>query len=341
MPKRDLLLEVQDLRVAFYLHEGVVKAVDGVSFDLSRHTTTGIVGESGCGKSVTARAILQILDRGGKITNGSILFHRAPTAPVTTAPPVVDLALLEPDSAEMRAIRGAEIAMIFQEPMTAFSPVHTIGFQMIETIELHQRVGKAAARDKAEEMLHRVGISRPAQCLDAYVHQLSGGMRQRAMIGLALSCQPSLLIADEPTTAIDVTTQAQILELMSELQQEFGMSVMLITHDLGVVAEMADQVLVMYLGQVVEQAPVDDIFHDPKHPYTQSLLRSIPKLGSRSGEKLETIRGSIPGPYARPSGCKFHPRCPAFMPGRCDVIEPALKMLDDGRWVSCLLYEKE
>jgi peptide/nickel transport system ATP-binding protein len=332
MTERDLLLEVKDLRTYFKLHEGVVKSVDGVSFDLQRHATTAIVGESGCGKSVTARSILQILDRGGQIMGGQILFHHEGTGET------VDLAQLSPDSPEIRAIRGAEIAMIFQEPMTAFSPVHTIGFQMIEAIVLHQDVSKAEARLKALEMLRQVGIPRPEQTLESYVYQLSGGMRQRAMIGLALSCRPSLLIADEPTTAIDVTTQAQILELMQALQQDYGMSIMLITHDLGVVAEMADSVMVMYLGRVVEQAPVDDVFHDPKHPYTQALLRSIPKLGSQSGEKLETIRGAIPGPYARPGGCTFHPRCPAFMPGVCDVKVPPLYTLPDGRRVACLLY---
>jgi len=336
--KRDLLLEVKDLKTHFHLHEGMVKAVDGVSFELERHTTMAIVGESGCGKSVTARSILQILDRGGRIVNGEILYYRAPAAENGTPPPAVDLAKLHPDSPEIRAIRGAEIAMIFQEPMTAFSPVHTIGFQMAEVITLHQKVAKTEARARALAMLRRVGVPRPEQSLDSYVHQLSGGMRQRAMIAMALSCRPSLLIADEPTTAIDVTTQAQILELMRELQQEYGMSIMLITHDLGVVAEMAESVMVMYLGQVVEQAPVDDIFHDPKHPYTQSLLRSIPKLGAQGGRKLETIKGAIPGPYARPSGCLFHPRCPAFMPGQCDQIQPPLIQLDDGRKVSCLLY---
>jgi peptide/nickel transport system ATP-binding protein len=332
---RDLLLEVKDLRTYFKLHEGTVKAVDGVSFDLGRHTTTAVVGESGCGKSVTARSILQILDRGGRIVSGQILFHREPGAGGAAT---LDLAQLDPDSPEIRAVRGAEIAMIFQEPMTAFSPVHTIGFQMTEVIELHQKVDKAEARQRALQMLKRVGVPRPEQSLDSYVYQLSGGMRQRAMIALALSCQPSLLIADEPTTAIDVTTQAQILELMQELQADFGMSIMLITHDLGVVAEMADNVMVMYLGQVVEQAPVDELFHDPKHPYTRALLRSIPKLGARSSEKLETIQGAIPGPYARPQGCLFHPRCPAFMPGKCDRIVPPLLTLEDGRRVACLLY---
>jgi peptide/nickel transport system ATP-binding protein len=239
----------------------------------------------------------------------------------------------------MRAIRGAEIALIFQEPMSSFSPVHTIGNQLIEAILLHQNVGKREARARALEMFRHVGIPLPEQRLDAYAYQLSGGLRQRAMIAMALSCNPSLLIADEPTTALDVTTQAQILDLMRRLQHEYGMAIMLITHDLGVVAEMADDVVVMYLGRVVEQAPVDEIFYAPKHPYTQALLRSIPHIRSKSREHLASIAGFVPHPYNRPPGCPFHPRCVSFIPGVCDRHEPDLQQLEAQHAVSCFLYQ--
>jgi peptide/nickel transport system ATP-binding protein len=238
----------------------------------------------------------------------------------------------------MRAIRGAEIALIFQEPMSSFSPVHTVGSQIVEAIMLHQRVSRRQARAKTIEMLRRVGVSSPEQRIDQLSNQLSGGLRQRAMIAMALSCHPTLLIADEPTTALDVTTQTQILELMRQLQREDGMAIMLITHDLGVVAEMATDVVVMYLGRVVEQAPVDEIFHAPKHPYTQSLLRSIPRMRSRSRERLTPIAGAVPHPYDRPAGCPFHPRCPQVIAGRCDRDEPALRPVGAGHAVSCFLY---
>jgi len=252
---------------------------------------------------------------------------------------MVDLTQLEPYGDDMRAIRGAEIALIFQEPMSSFSPVHTIGNQLIEAILLHQNVGKREARARALEMFRRVGIPLPEQRLDAYSYQLSGGLRQRAMIAMALSCNPTLLIADEPTTALDVTTQAQILDLMRRLQHEYGMAIMLITHDLGVVAEMADDVVVMYLGRVVEQAPVDEIFYAPKHPYTQELLRSIPHIRSKSREHLASIAGFVPHPYNRPLGCPFHPRCASFMPGVCDRHEPDLQQIEAQHAVSCFLYQ--
>jgi peptide/nickel transport system ATP-binding protein len=252
---------------------------------------------------------------------------------------VVDLVKLAPDSQEMRSIRGAEIALIFQEPMSSFSPVHSVGNQIIEAIRLHQPVGRQEARAKTIEMLRRVGVSSPEQRVDQLASQLSGGLRQRAMIAMALSCQPTLLIADEPTTALDVTTQTQILELMRQLQQEDGMAIMLITHDLGVVAEMATDVAVMYLGRVVEQGPVDAIFHAPRHPYTRALLRSIPRIRARTRERLTPIAGSVPHPYDRPTGCPFHPRCPDFIAGTCDAQDPALKLVDDRHAVSCFLYE--
>jgi peptide/nickel transport system ATP-binding protein len=337
--RRDTLLSVRNLKTYFPQDEGTVKAVDGVSFDLYPGGTLGIVGESGCGKSVTARSILGIVDRPGRIVEGEIQFRRRATDGGAEPNPVVDLAKLAPNGQDMRAIRGAEIALIFQEPMSSFSPVHTVGNQIIEAIMLHQQVSRRQARGKAIEMLRRVGVSSPEQRVDQLSNQLSGGLRQRAMIAMALSCNPILLIADEPTTALDVTTQTQILELMRQLQHEDGMAIMLITHDLGVIAAMASDVAVMYLGRVVEQAPVDEIFHAPRHPYTQALLRSIPRMRSRSRERLTPIAGSVPHPYDRPPGCPFHPRCAEFMAGTCDREAPSLRPVGDQHTVSCFLYE--
>ena len=334
---RPPLLSVRNLKTYFAQDEGTVKAVDGVNFDLYPGATLGIVGESGCGKSVTARSILRIVDRPGRIVEGEIHFRR----PAANGGPsaTVDLARLDSNGSEMRSIRGAEIALIFQEPMSSFSPVHTVGNQIIEAILLHQKLSRREARDRAIDMLKRVGVSSPAERVDQLSNQLSGGLRQRAMIAMALSCQPTLLIADEPTTALDVTTQTQILDLMRRLQREDGMAIMLITHDLGVVAEMATDVAVMYLGRVVEQAPVDAIFHAPRHPYTRALLRSIPRMRARSRERLTPIAGAVPHPYDRPTGCPFHPRCAEFMAGRCDRETPVLKPVDDRHAVSCFLYE--
>src|SRR5688500_16059182 len=331
------LLSVRNLKTYFAQDEGLVRAVDGVSFDMAPGGTLGIVGESGCGKSVTARSILRIVDRPGRIVDGEIHFRRPPAN--GGAGSVVDLAKLEPNGPEMRAIRGAEIALIFQEPMSSFSPVHSVGSQIVEAILVHQPVSRSEARDKTIDILRRVGVSSPEQRVDQLANQLSGGLRQRAMIAMALSCRPSLLIADEPTTALDVTTQTQILELMRQLQKEDGMAIMLITHDLGVIAEMATEVAVMYLGRVVEQAPVDAIFHTPRHPYTKALLRSIPRLRARRDERLTPIAGAVPHPYDRPSGCPFHSRCPDFMPGVCDRHAPALRPVDERHAVSCFLYE--
>jgi len=336
------LLSVRGLKTYFYQDEGTVKAVDGVSFDLAPGATLGVVGESGCGKSVTARSILGIVDRPGRIVEGEIRFHRdrrRAGGDGDGAADVIDLAALPPNGPAMRAIRGAEIALIFQEPMSSFSPVHSVGSQIAEAIMLHQQVNRREARAKAIEMMRRVGVSLPEQRVDQLSNQLSGGLRQRAMIAMALSCHPTLLIADEPTTALDVTTQTQILELMRQLQREDGMAIMLITHDLGVVAEMASDVAVMYLGRVVEQAPVDEIFHAPRHPYTRALLRSIPRMRSRGRERLMPIAGAVPHPYARPSGCPFHPRCTEFMAGRCDRQAPSLRPVGDRHAVSCFLYE--
>lgn len=318
-PEDDILLEVKDLKVYFSMREGVTRAVDGISYTLHRGETLGIVGESGCGKSVTAQSILRIVPSPGQIAGGQILYHRRRTdanGRVTTD--VIDLAKLDPEGSEIRGIRGNEIAYIFQEPSATLSPVHTIGHQIIETVQLHQHVAKDVARKRAIEMLDRVGMVRPSETIDRYPHQMSGGQRQRAVIAMALVCRPSLLIADEPTTALDVTTEAQILNLIQDLQKEYGMAVQFITHNLGVVAEMADHVVVMYLGRQIEQATVDDMYFNARHPYTQALLRAIPKLGKKSGERLESIRGMVPDPYSIPKGCPFHPRCPRYLPGVCD-----------------------
>jgi oligopeptide/dipeptide ABC transporter ATP-binding protein len=337
----DLLLSVRDLKTYFLLDEGTVRAVDGVSYDLRRGRTLGIVGESGCGKSVTAQSILRIVPRPGRIVSGQILFNRRPAS--SNGSPnghdrTVDLTKLDSNGPEIRSIRGNEIAYIFQEPVASLSPVHTIGHQIVETIMLHQEVDKSEARARAIDVLGRVGMVRPSQTIDRYAHQLSGGQRQRAVIALALSCRPSLLIADEPTTALDVTTEAQILALMKELQRDFGMAIQFITHNLGVIAEMADDVVVMYLGRQVEQASVDDIFFNPRHPYTRALLRSIPKLGLKSRERLESIRGMVPDPYSIPPGCAFHPRCPLYRPGICD--DPLYVQVGENHWVRCSRAEE-
>jgi len=340
MSNSDLLLEVRDLKTQFFTEDGIVRAVDGVSFEMKRGETLGIVGESGCGKSVTARSILQIVEHPGRIVEGQILFHRVSRDNGSEHIETVDLVALGARGPAIRDVRGKDISMIFQEPMTSLSPIHTIGNQISEAIRLHLPASRDEARERAIELLGRVGIPQPAARMDTYTFQLSGGMRQRAMIAMALSCSPSLLIADEPTTALDVTTQAQILDLMGELKDEMGMSIMLITHDLGVVAEMTDDVVVMYLGTVVERGGVVDIFHDAHHPYTQALLRSIPKYGLRAaGKRLDSIRGMVPDPYSRPAGCPYHPRCDRMMPGKCDRISPPSFKIGEDRVVRCLLYE--
>ncbi len=326
------ILSVRDLKTYFFPDEGTVKAVDGASFDLLPRTTLGIVGESGCGKSVTARSILRIVERPGRIVSGAILLQQNGSQ--------VDLAQLDAQSQEMRQIRGGDIGLVFQEPMTSFSPVHTVGNQIIETIRLHHPVSKQEARERAIAAFRSVGIPKPERRIDEFAFELSGGLRQRAMIATALSCGPRILIADEPTTALDVTTQAQILDLLRSLQEREGMTIILITHNLGVVAEMCETVVVMYLGRVVEEGPVDAIFHNAKHPYTQALLRSIPSIHSTARAELPTIAGSIPHPYNRPVGCPFHPRCPDFMPGTCDKAAPRLTVVGDGQAVSCFLHER-
>jgi peptide/nickel transport system ATP-binding protein len=326
------ILSVRDLRTYFFPDEGTVKAVDGASFDLLPRTTLGIVGESGCGKSVTARSILRIVERPGRIVGGAILLQKNGSQ--------VDLAQSDPAGPEMRHIRGGDIGLVFQEPMTSFSPVHTVGNQIVETIRLHHSVSQQEARERAITGLRSVGIPKPERRIDEFAFELSGGLRQRAMIAMALCCGPRILIADEPTTALDVTTQAQILDLLRALQEREGMTIILITHNLGVVAEMCDTVVVMYLGRVVEEGPADAIFHNAKHPYTQALLRSIPSIHSTARAELPTIAGSIPHPYNRPAGCPFHPRCPDCMPGTCDKAEPGLTVVGEGQAVSCFLYER-
>lgn len=335
------LLSVRDLKVHFFMDEGVVKAVDGISFEVSPGQVFGVVGESGCGKSVAMKALLRIVEPPGRIVSGEILLRRSHSRPDDSGDEsVVNLATLDPGGREMRSIRGGEIALIPQEPMAAFSPVHTVGNQIVEAIMLHQAVSERAARQIAEELCRNVGIPAPEQRLDYYSWQLSGGLRQRAIIAMALSCNPRLLIADEPTTAVDVTTQAQVLRLLRQLQANRDAAIIFITHDLGVIAQMADHVMVMYLGLVMEQGPVDNIFHAAKHPYTQALLRSIPSIESTPRINLPTISGSIPHPFNRPRGCPFHPRCPHSMPGTCDRRSPTLRPVADGHLVSCFLYDQ-
>jgi peptide/nickel transport system ATP-binding protein len=332
------LLEVRDLKVAFDLVEGRVQAVDGATFSVKPGETLGIVGESGCGKSITARSILRITGATDKNTSGEILYHRRTNGDRVGRGETIDLLKLDAKGRQIRRIRGAEIAMIFQEPMTAFSPVHTIGNQIVEAVRLHKPLSTNAARERAIDMLRLVEMPNAERRIDAYPHQLSGGMRQRAMIAMALVCQPRILLADEPTTALDVTTQAQILSLLRRLKEELGMSVVMITHDLGVVAETAQTVAVMYLGRVVEIADVVALFQEPKHPYTRALLNSIPQMGRRARERLHPVKGMVPSPYSRPRGCPFHPRCPHAMPGICDRFEPRPTPLGSGREVSCFLY---
>ena len=335
MENNTLLLEIKDLKVQFPLKEGTIRAIDGATFSINRGETIGIVGESGCGKSVMARSILRIVPPPGEITSGVIVYHRPVQREGTAADPI-DLIALDPAGKPIRQLRGAEIAMIFQEPMTSLSPVHTIGNQIGESIQLHQGLSQSAAHDQALEMLYRVGMPQPKNVIKSYPYQISGGMRQRAMIAMALSCHPNLLIADEPTTALDVTTQAQILALMRELQGELGMATMFITHDLGVVAQMTEHVVVMYLGKIVESADVDSIFYHPQHPYTSSLINSIPRLGQKQfTPRLHAIKGSVPDPYSIPTGCPFHTRCPFNDGDRCVKEVPALRETRPGHFASC------
>lgn len=327
------LIEVHNLKVHFNTDEGTIEALRDISFTVNRGETVAIVGESGCGKSVMARALLQIVPSPGQIKDGQVIYHRNGQA--------IELTKLPPKGPEIRDIRGADIAMIFQEPMASFSPVHTIGNQINEAIILHQHVSRRDATQRTLEILKHVGMPQPSRIIDRYPHQLSGGMRQRAMIAMALSCQPQLLIADEPTTALDVTTQAQILRLLRDLQDEFGMAILFITHDLSVVSQFADRVIVMYLGEVVESADVITLFEEPKHPYTQALLNSIPRIGVGKDNRLEAIAGSIPNPLHRPNGCRFHTRCTQKVQGICDRVEPTIIEVGEDHRVRCILYDEQ
>ncbi len=332
-PEGSPLIEIRGLQTHFFTDDGIVKAVDGVDLDVYANRTLCILGESGCGKSIMARSILRIVDAPGKITAGSIVYRGADGQ-------TIDLAKARHVSKALRDIRGQDIAMIFQEPMVSLGPIQKIGRQIVETILLHRSVTKREAREIAIEILDKVGIPKPAERFEAYPFELSGGMRQRAMIAMALSCQPRLLIADEPTTALDVTTQAQILDLIAELKEELKMGVMLITHDLGVVAEVAEDVAVMYMGRVVEKGDVFSIFENPQHPYTQALLKSVPKLGAPKKKRLPAIRGMVPHPLARPSGCTFRTRCDRAIARVCELRQPAL-IKRDSTEVACFLHSKE
>lgn len=316
------LLQIKDLQTSFFTSDGQVRAVDGVTFDIKEGQTMGLVGESGCGKSVTALSVMQLLSKGiGKIVGGDIVYRGKNLADYSDA--------------EMRDIRGNEISMIFQEPMTSLNPVFSIGDQIAESVQLHQGVSKKGARERAVEMLKLVKIAEPQKRIKDFPHQLSGGMRQRVMIAMALSCNPSLLMADEPTTALDVTIQAQILELIKELQEKLGMSVLLITHDLGVVAEQADEVAVMYAGKIVERAKPEIIFARPSHPYTIGLMNSVPGVVDKSAKRLKAIPGIVPSPLHWPSGCRFRDRC-LQAEEQCGQMQPELIEIERGHWVSCL-----
>jgi peptide/nickel transport system ATP-binding protein len=337
MSERDtVILEIKDMKVHFHLDEGVLKAVDGIDLQIKRGKTLGIVGESGCGKSVTSQAILRIVPKPGEV-EGEIKLYRSGARYKGEA---VDLTKLDPRGKEIRDIRGDEIAMIFQEPMKAFSPIHTVGNQIMEAILLHVTEDKQEAYRMAVDILKKVGMSNPEQRLSEYPHQLSGGMRQRAMIAMALSCNPSILIADEPTTALDVTVQAQVLQLINDLKAKHDTSVVFITHDLGVIAEMSDEVAVMYLGKIVEYTDVDSLFHNPKHPYTKALLNSIPAIG-RTNKRLESIEGTVPFPMNLPKGCGFYTRCKQAVDGICNVADIPLIQFKKDHHVRCLMVESE
>jgi oligopeptide/dipeptide ABC transporter ATP-binding protein len=326
------LIEVQDLRIDLVVRGGRINVIEGVEFSIKPGEVLALVGESGSGKSVTAQSLLRLLPPELQIVSGRILFRSAEGA----AP--IDLAQLEPDGGAIRRIRGNRIAMVFQEPMSSLSPLHTIGSQIGDVLHLHRGLSGDAMRAAASDLLDKVGISDPIRAIDRYPHEFSGGMRQRVMIAKALACDPALLIADEPTTALDVTIQAQVLDLMRRLQRELGMAIIFVTHDLGVVAQMADRVAIMYTGKIVETGTVRDIFKRPKHPYTGNLLRAVPRLGRlRHWRDLQPIRGTVPSLYNLPTGCTFHPRCDSFLAGTCERSFPDARDVAAGHSVSCHL----
>jgi len=355
---RDPLVTVKDLHVEFDVRDGIVHAVDGASFTIYRGQTLGIIGESGCGKSITAKAILNMVPRPGKM-RGEITFYEKSDEDGGDIVNEIRLDQTKPDGETIRKIRGGHIAMIFQEPMSSLTPVYTAGFHIMEAVHLHrfipvdqQKIGdqmseniqkkrsvsEKEAREIAVDMLRRVGMPNAEQRVDSYPHELSGGQRQRVMIAVALSTYPDLLIADEPTTALDVSIEAQILDLMRDLQENQNMAIMFITHNMGVIAEIADEIVVMYMGKEVERSNTIDIFENPKHPYTIALLGSIPEIGEKKAE-LETIKGMVPSPFDLPTGCVFYPRCPDYMPGKCDRFYPEYAEVEDGHWARCLLYD--
>jgi peptide/nickel transport system ATP-binding protein len=330
MPATDTILDIRGLTIRFHTRQGVVTAVDGLDLSLRRGSVLGVVGESGCGKTVMSRALIRI-EAPGRIEEGQIRYSGRNGAEVA-------LHTLDPVGSVIRRIRWKEIAMVFQEPMTSFGPQHTVGSQIGEAMELHRIASGGGLQPAVVASLRSVQMPRPEETARQYPHQLSGGMCQRAMIAMALSCRPEILIADEPTTALDVSTEAQILELLRERQAALGMSILYISHNLGVVAQIASEVAVMYLGRIVERAAVNVLFSSPKHPYTRALLRSIPRVDRDSSSALEVLSGNLPPPFERPGGCSFHPRCPESMAGICDRVTPASQRLDDGSEVCCHLY---
>ena len=331
----DTILSVIDLHVEFNAPEGLIRAVKGVSFKIPKGKTVAIVGESGSGKSVISQSIMGILPKNGSVAQGQIKFYDPKHSFKETI-----ITSIKNNSTKMRKVRGSGISIIFQEPMTSLSPLHTIGNQIAEGFLLHNKVGNNEAREATTEILKLVGFPNPSKSIDIYPFELSGGLRQRAMIAMAMICRPALLIADEPTTALDVTTQAQTLDLLNELQEKNGMSIIMITHDLGVIAELADDVNVMYLGKVVESGSIRQVFKNPKHPYTQALLSSIPSLATGHRERLPILPGTLPHPQARPKGCPFNPRCNEFIKGTCDATFPEQEKIEEGHLVNCHLYNK-
>jgi len=329
-----LLLDIRDLEISLKIEKFFVKIINHIDLKLKSKEVLALVGESGCGKTVTSQAIPRLLPKELKIVSGNILFN------INDNHEIVDMSKLDLKGMLIHRIRGKHIGMIFQEPMASFCPVYTIGNQISEVIQLHRGVSKNEALHITIDLLDKVGISNPKEAVKRYPHEFSGGMRQRAMIARAISCNPSLLIADEPTTALDVTIQAQILVLLRKLQREFGMAIIFITHNLGVVAQIANRVSIMYMGRIVEEGSVYDIFHEPKHPYTINLLRSIPRLGNLGDRReLKPIQGNVPSIFDKPGGCEFHPRCEYFMPGKCDVNFPSRAHICNNHNVWCYLYE--